>query len=132
MYMSKLVFIMTISHHLKFPRILKLLPNRREDTIGTSLAQVMQLYGSHGFLVTMTNADGEFEMLWDKLASSGSGLNVCSNDKHMSEIEHFIHTLKECTRCSYNSVPFCCLPVLAGGEGTSCWVHILAEYVPAL
>jgi hypothetical protein len=112
MYVNKLAFLVTISWHMKFS-IIELLPNWREDTIGTSLSNVMHRYGSHGFLVTMTHADGEIEPIRNSLAAkSGSGLNVCSNDKHVPEIERFIWMVKERSRCLYNSVPFRRFPVL--------------------
>jgi hypothetical protein len=68
MYVNKLAFLVTISRHVKFSTI-ELRPNQKEDTIGTSLSNVMCLYGLHGFLVTMIHADGEFEPLRNSLAS---------------------------------------------------------------
>jgi hypothetical protein len=121
MYVNKLAFLaVPISWHVKFSTI-ELLLNRKEDIIGTSLSNVMRLYGSRGFLVTMTHADGEFEPLRNSLAKSGSGLNVCSNDKHVPEVERFI------SRCLYNSVPFRRFPVLMLKEMiTSCafWLNM--------
>jgi hypothetical protein len=71
----------------------------------------MRLYGSRGFLVTMTHADGEFEVLRGWLADAGSGLNVCSNVEHVPKIERFIRTIKEghvaCTTLfPFNVFPF--------------------------
>jgi hypothetical protein len=105
MYVNKLPFLVTISRKIKFATI-ELLTNRQAETIGKSVTDVMRLYGSRGFLVNMTHADGEFEVLRGKLALSGSGLNVCSNDEHVPEIERFIRTVKDRARCMYNSVPF--------------------------
>ena len=62
MYVNKLPFLVTISRAVKFGTI-EFLTNRREDTIGQCIKNVMRLYGSRGFLVTMTHADGEFEAL---------------------------------------------------------------------
>jgi hypothetical protein len=38
-------------------------------------------------------------------------LNTVSNDEHVPEVEHHIHTVKECTHCMYNTLPFKHLPV---------------------
>jgi hypothetical protein len=73
----------------------------------------MRLYGSCGFLVNMTHADGEFKVLRGRLYDAGSGLNVCLNAEHVvPKIERFIRTVKERSRCIYNSVPFQCFPIL--------------------
>jgi hypothetical protein len=37
-------------------------------------------------------------------------LNVVSNDEHVPEVERYIRTVKERTRCMYNSVPFRRMP----------------------
>ena len=105
MYMNKIPFLVTISCKLKF-RTIEMLANRREDTVGKCVTNVMHLYGSRGFLVTMTHADGEFEAICGSLAATGSGLNVCSNDEHVPEIERFIRTVKDQVHCMYNSIPF--------------------------
>jgi hypothetical protein len=40
----------------------------------------------------------------------GVELNVASNDEHFPEIERYIRTVKERTRCVYNTVPFRQMP----------------------
>jgi hypothetical protein len=40
----------------------------------------------------------------------GMELNVASNDEHVPEIEHYIRTVKERTRCVYNTVPLRRMP----------------------
>jgi hypothetical protein len=94
MYVNKLAFLVTTSQRVEFSTI-ELLPNRREDTNGTSLSNVMHLYWSRGFLVTMAHADGESEPTRNSLAKSGSGLNVCLNDEHVPEIARFIRMVKK-------------------------------------
>ena len=71
---------------------------------------VMHLYGSQGFLVQMVYADSEFKPLQGLLTHAGSGLNVCSNDEHVPEVECFIRMIKEHTHCLYHSVPFTHFP----------------------
>jgi hypothetical protein len=82
MYVNKIAFLITISQHLKFATI-KLLANCQEDTVEKCLTYVMEIYGSRDFVVNMTHADGEFEVVRGRLADARSTLNVCSNDEHV-------------------------------------------------
>jgi hypothetical protein len=56
--------------------------------------------------MTMVHADGEFEVIHVQLAAAGSGLNICSANEHVLEVECFIRTVKERACCIYNSVLF--------------------------
>ena len=112
MVVNKMPFLVTISQNLKFSTT-ELLLNHQEDTMAKTLTTVMHLYGSHGFLIHMVHADSEFEALHGHLVgSAGSGLNVCANNEHVPDIEHFTHTIKKRTRCMYHSVPFQCFLAL--------------------
>jgi hypothetical protein len=111
MYMNKIPFLIMISWNIKFATI-ELLANRQEETIGKCITNIMRLFGSRRFLVNMTHADGEFEVLCGQLSDAGSGLNVCSNAEHIPNIERFIRTVKESAQCMYNSVPFSRFPIL--------------------
>jgi hypothetical protein len=87
----------------------------------------MRLYGSRGSIVNMTHAHGEFEVLRGRLANAGSALNVCSNDEHVPEIKHFIHTVKERARWMYNSAgPFQPVPS-SHDQGNGDGLHLLVE-----
>ncbi len=44
------------------------------------------------------------------LLDAGMQLNVISEAEHVPAIERQIHTIKERTRCVYNTVPFKCMP----------------------
>jgi hypothetical protein len=129
MYVNKIAFLVTISRHIKFATI-ELIANRQEDTIGKCVTNIMQLYGSRGFLVNMTHADGEFEVLRGRLADAGSALNVCSNDEHVPEIKRFIRMVKEIALCMYNSVPFTRFPVLMLKEMVTACVLWLNTFPP--
>jgi hypothetical protein len=75
--------------------------------------------------------DGAFEHLRGDLATLNITLNTSSNDEHIPEIERFIRTLKERTRCIYNSLPFQRFPprircfLLAKFLSPSLWVSVL-------
>ena len=129
MYVNKLPFLVTTSRDLRFGTA-EFLLNRQEDNVGQSIINVMRLYGSHGFLVNMVHADGEFEVLHAQLAQSGAGLNVCANDEHVPEVERFIRTVKERARCMYNSVPFRRFPALLLKEMIMACVFWLNMFPP--
>ena len=129
MFVNKLAFLVTTSHHIKFGMI-ELLTNPQEDTVGKSVLNVMSLYGSCGFLVYMVHADGEFKALHGQLATAGSGLNVCSNGEHVPKVEQYIRTVKEHVRCLYNSVPFQHFPALLIRELVMACVFWLNMFPP--
>ena len=54
--------------------------------------------------------DGEFEPMCGNLADLGISLNEAARDEHVGEVEHFMCTLKECMRASYNTLPFTNIP----------------------
>jgi hypothetical protein len=60
--------------------------------------------------VTHGHADGEFEPMRGDLQEAGMNLHVVSNGEHVPEAERYIRTVKERTRCVYNTVPFKCMP----------------------
>jgi hypothetical protein len=109
MYVNKIPFLLTISRNIKFATI-KLLANWQEETIAKCLTNVMRLYGSRGFMVNMTHADGESEVLRGRLSDAGSGLNVCSNAEHVPKIEQFIRSDCQGARSLY--VQFSSFPTI--------------------
>lgn len=56
--------------------------------------------------MTMVHVDGEFEAIHVQLAAVGLGLNICSANEHVLEVERFIRTVKEQACCIYNTVLF--------------------------
>jgi hypothetical protein len=64
------------------------------------------VYLKRGFRITHFLLDGAFELLRGDLAALHITLNTISDDEHVPDIECFIRTLKERTRCIYNSLPF--------------------------
>ena len=54
--------------------------------------------------------DGEFERIREPLANVGTQLNMTSRNKHIGEIECYIHVVKERVRAIYNTLPFTHMP----------------------
>ena len=109
MFINKIPFIVTISRHIHFGTV-EMIANRRMETIFKSLTQVINIYKQRGFDVTHILLDGEFEPLRGSLANINIQLNTVANAEHVPEIERYIRTLKERTRCVYNSLPFPDMP----------------------
>jgi hypothetical protein len=95
-----------LSAHLKFGTV-ECLPSRTHDDIHKALQHVFGVYHKRGFQVRKIRGDPEFDMLRDTLASQdGIDLECCNEDEHIPEIERYIRTVKERTRCSIADVPF--------------------------
>jgi hypothetical protein len=70
----------------------------------------VKIYKQQGFKVTHILLDGEFEPLRGDLAALEIQLNLVSNAEHVPEVEQYIRTLKDQTRCIYNTLPFKHMP----------------------
>ena len=109
MFVNKIPFLITISRHVKFGTV-EVMKNRKSETIVAGLKHVKQLYAKRGFKLVGCHADNEFEPMRGDLAALGMELNVVSADEHVPEIERYIRTVKERTRCVYITVPFKAMP----------------------
>jgi hypothetical protein len=98
-------FFVTIGLNTKFGTV-EVLKNREHSTILQFFKTVSAIYKKRGFRVTMGHTDGEFESMREDLLDLGMELNVFSNDEHVPEVEWYIRTIKERTRCVYNTLPF--------------------------
>jgi hypothetical protein len=111
MFVNKIAFLTTVSRNLRFGTTERL-PSRHAGVVGKALVNVISLYRKRGFRIRECHGDGEFESLRATLADAQSSLNVTAEDEHVPEIERYIRTIKERTRCVYNIVPFKRMPGL--------------------
>jgi hypothetical protein len=109
MFVNKLAFVVTISRDIHFSTV-ELIGNRAPSTVLHSLVTVMQLYKRRGFQIKHILMDGEFHNLVGPISDHGASLNTASRAEHVPEIERFIRTLKERTRCIYNTLPYETMP----------------------
>jgi hypothetical protein len=110
MFVNQLPLFVTIGRNIKFGTV-ELLKNRKHSTILQSFKTVSAIYKKRGFRVTMGHTDGEFESMRGDLLDLGMELNVVSNDEHVpKKVERYIRTIKERTRCVYNTLPFKRIP----------------------
>ncbi len=127
MFVNKTIFLITISRQLKFGTG-EVLENRKGPTILKAFDAVRKLYERRGLRVRVALMDGEFEPLRTAFLPLGITLNVASNAEHVPEVERYIRTVKERTRCLYNSVPFKSFPRMMIAEMVYCsifWLNSL-------
>jgi hypothetical protein len=105
MFVSRIPFFMAISRHIKFGTA-EMLKNQQNKTILAAIKQVHSVYAKRGFKIRNMLMDGQFESLRAQLADLNITLNTISADEHVPEIERRIRTVKERTRCVYNTLPF--------------------------
>jgi hypothetical protein len=109
MFINKIPFFMTVSRHIKFGTA-EMLQNQQSKTMLAAIKQVKGIYMKRGFRLNVLLMDGQFEVLRGDLAEMQITLNTASNNEHVPEIERYIRTTKERTRCVYNTLPFKRLP----------------------
>ena len=83
-----------------------LLPSIKDAPILASLKKVINVYQMQGMQVRLLLGDGQFESMQEKLANMRVDLNTTAEDEHIGNIERYIRTTKERTRCIYNTLLF--------------------------
>jgi hypothetical protein len=109
MFVNGIPFFMTISRNIKFGTA-EMLKTQHNKTILAAIKQVKSVYMKRGFKIKHMLMDGQFESLRADIADLQITLNTVANDEHVPEIERRIRTVKERTRCIYNTLPFNQMP----------------------
>ena len=102
--MNKVPFFITTSHDIKFNTV-KMLGSQANKVFVASIQQVLKIYNAQGFKAGTILADGQFVPICGEVADLGIWLNNTSRNKHVPEVEQYIHTLKEHVRDCYNILP---------------------------
>ena len=132
MYINRVVMLVSISRNIKFATI-EAIPNSKSTVLTTGIKGILQIYQQHGFRVEVALMDGEFGHLCGEMASMGVMLNETSWDKHVGDIERFIHTIKERMRAIYNTLPFHKVParlVVEMAKACLFWLNSLPPHAP--
>ncbi len=109
MFVNRIPFFMSISRHIKFGTA-EMITTQKATTLMTAIKHVKSAYLQRGFKITHILLDGQFESLRGDAAAIGITLNIVSRDEHVPEAERYIRTVKERTRCIYNTLPFPKIP----------------------
>ena len=107
MFISKIPFVMMTSHNKHFGTA-KLVKDIQNNTLVTSIEQVIQAYQTCGFKIKAILADRQFEHIQQTIEQKGITLNICAANEHVSEIHRYmyIRTIKERVRSIATMLPF--------------------------
>ena len=83
---NKISLMVTTSRNIHFGTA-KLIQDKTENTIMTSIRQVVQTYNVRGFRVCKILAEGGFECTRYELSEMDIALNVTLRNEHVTEIE---------------------------------------------
>ena len=86
MFINDIRFIKTVSRHVNFMTE-EHIDNAEESTLKESIRQVKQVYMQCGFKINNILMDGQFTCIRGNLAELQINLNICSNKKHLGEID---------------------------------------------
>jgi hypothetical protein len=109
MYVNKIPFFMSVWRHIKFGRA-EMITSETATTLLVAIKQVKRAYAQRGFAFQTMLLDGQFKPLRADLAGIGITMNRVARDEHVPEIERYIRTTKERTRCIYTMLPFKRIP----------------------
>ena len=84
--------------------------NAEASTLQESIIQVKHVYMQRGFKINNILMDGQFVCIRGDLTVLHINMNICSNNKHVGEIEQLNCTVKERVRGIYNTIYFKILP----------------------
>ena len=118
---------MTKSRKIRFFTI-QHCPKLDVDTLFHLLREVKRVYGGGGLNVEFAYLDGQFEPLYDRLASIGITLNVTSANEHVPDAERHIRPLKDHVRAAIATTPFQRMPtrmVIECVKGVNTWFNTL-------
>lgn len=102
-FVNNVAFLITISRNIKL-RTVDDLKNTKDNTVLSSLQDVIKIYTSRGFEVEYVNANNGFKGIATALLPVR--LNLASAGEHVPEVERSIRTLKERTRAAIHGLPF--------------------------
>ena len=103
MFINGIRFSSTISGHIKFMTA-EQIANAEASTLQETIRQVKQFYTQQGFNIASIFMDGKFACIRGNLMELQINLNICSNYKHVREIERLNCTVKEQVRGIYNTL----------------------------
>ena len=96
---------MTTSCNIHFGTA-ELVKDMKNNTLITSIEQMIQAYQTCSFRIQAILADGQFKHIQQIIEQKGIMLNICAANEHVPEIERYIRTVKERVRSIATTLPF--------------------------
>jgi len=84
----------------------ELVKDMKNNTLVTSIEQLVQVYQTRGFKIQAILTDGQFQHIQQIIEQIGIRLNICAANEHVPEIERYIRTVKERVRSIATTLPF--------------------------
>ena len=85
MSVNKILFVTTISRHIKFTNV-EAIQKRTKLQLSESIKNVITIYTQRGFKVEHALLDGEFVPLRTELLNMGIHANFAARNEHVPEI----------------------------------------------
>jgi len=76
------------------------------NTLVTSIEQLIQGYESRGFKIQTILGDGQFKHIQQIIEGKVISMNICAANKQVPEIERYIRTVKKRVRSTAETLPF--------------------------
>ena len=111
MFVQKQIFLVTVSHHLKFTTINHVM-KKTTGFVLQELKKVVNLYKRRGFEVKHLHSDPEFNPLESDIVELGLTYNEVAASEHVLEVEHQIRVIKEHICCAWSKLPYDLKPKL--------------------
>jgi len=105
MFINKIPFVMMASLNIHFGTA-ELVKDMKNNTLITSIEQVIQAYQTCCFKIQAILADGQFQHIQQIIEQKGIRLNICAAYEHIPEIKRYIRTVKERVRSIATTLPF--------------------------
>jgi len=86
MFINKIPLVMTMSCNIHFSTA-ELVKDMKNNTLVTSIEQVIQAYQTRGFKIKAILADGQFKHIQQIIEQKGIILNICVAKENVPEIE---------------------------------------------
>ena len=96
-FVDGVAFLMTLSRHIRLTAM-EHIPGRRARILADSLKKNIRTYARGGFIVNLVLMDQEFDKIVDRMDMVI--VNTCATNKHVTDAERNVCTIKDGTRCS--------------------------------
>ena len=107
LFINRKPFLHTKTTKIKFLSI-QTCRTKGKKELNKGLDVVLKKYKDRGFSIENINGDNEFEQIRDHVAPIN--VNIVGRREHVGVIERSIRVVMERVRCTYNGVPYKCIP----------------------
>ena len=111
MFVNKIIFLITISRHIKFG-IAEMITDAKTSTLIQIVVNVSRVYKKREFHISTIHVDFQFNTIRIRgaVAELNVTLNPVSEDEHVPKAEIYIRTIRENSRYMQTMLPFKKIP----------------------